>query len=314
MNAAGGTPTRVRERGRTPQVYERDRSRERIVDIPLQNWIADARYHEFDGHRIAWWTAGEGRPLLLVHGYPTSSWDWNRIWTTLARDRQLIACDMLGFGLSDKPSSGYSIHRQTDLQESLLKSLDIEEYDAVVHDYGVSVGQALLERRNAGHGKAELGRMVFLNGGLFPEQHQPLPIQKLGTGPFGFIVGMMMNRRRFGENFLQVFGPRTRPTDAELDDFWQLISHNRGHRLAHKLLHYIADRREHRDAWVGALQQSAVPIKLINGGADPVSGRHLYDYFREMVPDAEAVCFDDIGHYPQTEAPSRVLAELHGFI
>ena len=52
--------------------------------------------------------------------------------------------DMLGFGLSDKPPHGYSIHRQTELQESLLTALGVEEYDALVHDYGVSVGKLRL--------------------------------------------------------------------------------------------------------------------------------------------------------------------------
>ena len=280
----------------------------------LDDWITAARYESFDGHRVAVWTAGEGRPLLLVHGYPTSSWDWHRLWAPLAGRRRLIACDMLGFGLSDKPASGYSIHRQTDLQEAILETLGVDEYDVLVHDYGVSVGQELLARSAEGAARARLGRMAFLNGGLFPEQHRMLPIQKLGTSPFGFLVGWLMNRERFGRNFSTVFGPDTQPTEAELDDFWQLISHQDGHRLAHRLLHYIADRREHRERWVGALQQSSVPIRLINGGADPVSGRHLYDYFRTMVPAADAVCFDDVGHYPQTEAPERVLDALDGFL
>ena len=280
----------------------------------LDDWIASARQDDINGHRIAWWTAGAGRPLLLIHGYPTSSWDWHRIWGALAEERHVIALDMLGFGLSEKPPSGYSIHKQTELHEALLATLGVGEFDAVVHDYGVSVGQELLARRNEGSGAAGLRRIVFLNGGLFPEQHRALPIQKLGISPFGFLVGLLMNRKRFGENFSQVFGSQTRPTDTELDEFWHLISHNHGHRLMHKLLHYIRDRREHRDRWVTALQQAQVPIKLINGGADPVSGRHLYDYFREMVPNAEAVCFDDIGHYPQTEAPDRVLREIEAFL
>jgi pimeloyl-ACP methyl ester carboxylesterase len=79
-------------------------------------------------------------------------------------------------------------------------------------------------------------------------------------------------------------------------------------------LHYLADRRRHRTRWVSALQQSTVPLKLIDGGADPVSGRHMYDYFKVMVPQAEAVCFPEIGHYPQTEAPGRLLEELLPFI
>ena len=282
--------------------------------MTLDEWIRAARYMDFEGQRIAWWTAGEGRPLLLVHGYPTSSWDWHRVWASLAESRQLIACDMLGFGLSDKPRSGYSIHRQTDLQEALLDTLGVGEYDAVVHDYGVSVGQELLSRQIEGSGAAGLGRIVFLNGGLFPEQHRALPIQRLGISSLGFIVGLLMNRQRFGEFFSEVFAPHTRPTNAELDEFWQLISHNGGYRLTHKLLHYIGDRKEHRERWVAALQKSKIPIKLVNGGLDPVSGRHLYEYFREMVPRAEAVCFDDVGHYPQTEAPERVLGELRRFL
>ena len=273
-----------------------------------------ADFFRFDGHNIAFWSAGEGRPLLLVHGYPTSSWDWHRIWDALAEKRRVVACDMLGFGLSDKPKSGYSIHRQTDLQQALLDHLGVDAFDAVVHDYGDTVGQEMLARRNEGSGFATMGRIVLLNGGLFPEQHRLRPIQKLGIGPFGFLVGLLMNRRRFGAAFSEVFGPATQPSKEELDDHWRLISHNGGHRLTHKLLHYIRERREHRERWVGALQQSRVPIKLVCGGADPVSGRHMFDYFLELVPGAEAVCLDDIGHYPQLEAPQRVLDELLPFL
>lgn len=282
--------------------------------IPLDDWIARADSLRFEGHDIAFWSEGSGRPLLLVHGYPTSSWDWNRVWSELAGRRRVVACDMLGFGLSDKPSSGYSIHRQADLQESLLEHLGITSYDALVHDYGDTVGQELLARRNEGSGKAELGRIVFLNGGLFPEQHRALPIQKLGVSPLGFLVGLLMSRERLGASFSRIFGPDTQPTEAELDGFWRLMTHNRGHRLSHRLLHYIKDRRRHRERWVRALQESVVPVKLIDGGADPISGRHMVDYFRKMVPRAEAVCFPDIGHYPQTEAPDKVLQEALPFL
>lgn len=280
----------------------------------IDDWTGAADYFNFDGHRIAFWTAGSGRPLLLVHGYPTSSWDWCRIWDALADERSLVACDMLGFGLSDKPRDGYSIHRQADLQQALLDHLGIDEFDALCHDYGDTVGQELLARHNEGTGAQGMGRTAFLNGGLFPEQHRMRPVQKLGIGPFGFLIGLLMNRKKFGAAFSEVFGPHTRPSPSELDEHWRMISNNDGHRLAHKLLHYIHDRREHRDRWVTALQESSVPIKLVCGALDPVSGRHMFDYFREQVPDAEAVCLHNVGHYPQLEAPSRVLAEVIPFL
>jgi pimeloyl-ACP methyl ester carboxylesterase len=282
--------------------------------LALDDWLDRAQFLDHESHRIAYWTAGEGRPLLLIHGFPTSSWDWHQVWGALAERRCVIACDMLGFGLSAKPRSGYSIFRQAEIQMALLQELGVTEFDVVAHDYGDTVGQELLARRNEQGAGFGLGRMLLLNGGLFPEQHRLLPIQRLGSSPFGFIVGRLMNRQRFGQSFYRVFGVETQPDEQELDDFWRLIAHNDGHRISHTLMHYIAERRKHRERWVGALQQAAVPLKLVDGGVDPISGRHMYDYFRELVPGAEAVCFDDIGHYPQTEAPDRLLPEIWNFL
>lgn len=282
--------------------------------ITFDQWRREASRFDFDGHRIAYWQAGKGRALLLVHGYPTASWDWHRIWRPLAETRRVIACDMPGFGYSDKPRQGYSIMRQANLQERLLAHAGATSFDAVVHDYGATVGQELLARRNEGSGAAGLDNLVFLNGGLFPEQHRARPIQRLGASPLGFLVGLLMNRRRFGRAFSAIFGPDTRPGERELDEFWSLLAHNDGHRISHRLLHYMAERRRHRERWVGALENAAIPIKLVNGGADPVSGRHMYERFRELVPGAPAVCLERIGHYPQIEAPAEVLHEIRAFL
>ncbi|MEO1488678.1 MAG: alpha/beta fold hydrolase, partial [Pseudomonadota bacterium] len=95
--------------------------------MDTQSWRNKASYFDFRGHRIAYWTGGneDATPLLLVHGFPTCAFDWVPVWETLGAQRRLIACDMLGFGLSDKPRSGfagqgYTIHWQTDVQAALL--------------------------------------------------------------------------------------------------------------------------------------------------------------------------------------------------
>ncbi|MEL7189123.1 MAG: alpha/beta hydrolase, partial [Pseudomonadota bacterium] len=261
--------------------------------------------------QIAYWTGGDAtaRPLLLVHGYPTCAWDWSKVWEALGAERYLIACDMLGFGLSDKPRSGYSIHLQTDIQEALLEHLSVSAFDALVHDYGVSVGQELLARQQEGSGARGLGTMVFLNGGIFPDQHRPVLMQKIGVSPIGFVLGWLMDRARFGSSFSAVFGPETKPSKAELDAFWHFISQNGGNRIMHKLLHYIADRRTHQARWEAALVGAQDRVGLINGALDPVSGRHAYDKWREVVPDARHHLLPSVGHYPQVEAPDEVAAK-----
>ncbi len=284
--------------------------------MDTQSWRDKARYFEFEGHQIAYWTGGndKAKPLLLVHGFPTCAFDWSQTWQALGANHRLIACDMLGFGLSDKPRNGfagkgYTIHWQTDLQAALLKRLAIRDFDALVHDYGVSVGQEMLARQQDGFGFEELGQCLFLNGGIFPDQHRPVTMQKIGVSPFGFLLGLLMSRRAFGNSFSAVFGPQTKPSEAELDAFWDFIRHKDGHRITHTLLHYIADRRTHKERWERALRSAEDRVGLINGALDPVSGKHAYDKWRDVVPNARHHLLPDIGHYPQVEAPERVAAK-----
>jgi len=272
----------------------------------IEQWRANARYFDFEGHKIAYWSAGTGRPLLMVHGFPTAAWDWAPIWEQMGKKHSLIAADMIGFGLSDKPRSGYSIHRQVDMQAALLEHLGVTEFDALVHDYGVSVGQELIARQDECTGAAGLGKIVFLNGGIFPDQHRARLIQKLGVSPLGFLVSKMLNRKGFGKSFSAVFGPDTKPSTKELDDFWSLITEQNGNLIFHKLLHYIGDRREHEQRWVGVLKKVQDRIGLINGARDPVSGEHAFNRWVDFLPEANAYLLPEIGHYPQVEAPNMV--------
>jgi pimeloyl-ACP methyl ester carboxylesterase len=279
---------------------------------PVADWKREAKALAVGEFRLAYWTSGEGdeqKPLLLlIHGYPTSSWDWTFVWGTLSRRFRLVALDMLGFGLSEKPKAiAYSIAMQADYQEALLEHLGVGEAHILAHDYGDTVAQELLARHHERSLSFNLRSVVFLNGGLFPEQHRARPIQKLGLTPFGFLLGAMMTKSRFEATFDKLFGADTRASSAEIDAHWSMICEDAGREVLHKLLRYIPERRENRARWVGALQEAAIPLRLINGGADPVSGAHLYHHYLSLVPNADAVLLEAIGHYPQTEAPDAVI-------
>ncbi len=289
--------------------------------IPLKTWRKRAQYFEAGGNRLAYWQSGAAldevanKPLvLLIHGYPTSSWDWSAVWPALKKSYRLAAIDMLGFGLSDKPKSlRYRIADQADLQEAFMAHLGESNAHILAHDYGDTVAQELLARHNERALSFVVNSVFFLNGGLFPEQHRPRLIQKIGLSPVGALLGLVMSQERLRRAFDEIFGPRTKPSDEEIAGHWALIREQGGAKLLHKLLHYIPDRAAHRERWVGALREARAPITLLDGGADPVSGVHLYDYWREQIPGAEAVLLPEIGHYPQTEAPGEVVAAFEAF-
>jgi pimeloyl-ACP methyl ester carboxylesterase len=264
-------------------------------------------------HRVFYRRAGRGTPLLLVHGYPTSSWDWARIWDPLAERFDVIAADMLGFGESDKPRGHrYTIGEQADLQLALLDDLGIPECHALVHDYGVTVGQELLARVREGV-SVRLHSIAFLNGGLFPETHRARPSQRLLASPLGPCLARLSTRRTFARSFRAVFGPQTQPTDEDLHGFWQLASQHDGMLALAGLIAYMRERRERRERWVAALVDAKLPMLVINGVLDPVSGAHMLERLEQLRPGTEIVRLP-VGHYPQVEAPGAVLEAYLRFV
>ncbi|MCK7594719.1 alpha/beta fold hydrolase [Pseudomarimonas salicorniae] len=274
----------------------------------LESWYASGRSLEALGRRLFVREGGGGTPLLLIHGFPTSSWDWEAVWPELAHDHRLIAPDLLGFGRSDKPPGHrYSIGEQTDLCVEVLRQLGFDECHVLAHDYGNTVGQELLARANEGRLATRLHSMVFLNGGLFPECHRPVLLQRLLLGPLGPLLARLTSRRRFAANLVRVFGPQTPPSAEQVDGFWHLLNENHGIAALPRLLRYIPERHARRERWVGALMQARLPVGFINGNLDPISGAHMAARWRELLPAAALVELADIGHYPQLEAPQRVL-------
>ena len=280
--------------------------------MKLPEWKAKGQYFSYKGHDIFYVEEGQGEPLLLIHGFPTASWDWWQMWPDLARKYRVLAIDMIGFGFSAKPKKyPYSILDQADIHEAFLKEKGIEKAYIISHDYGDTVAQELLarceDRKKSGEKGFQIERLCFLNGGLFPETHKALLIQKLLMSPIGPIIGNMLNRQKLGKNFKNIFGPGTQPTEEELDEFWELIMHNNGKAITHLLIRYMAERVEHRERWVGGMQQTSVPLRLIDGTFDPISGGHMADRYEEIIPNPDVVRLKGIGHFPLIEAPEDVL-------
>ena len=280
-------------------------------------WAAAGARVEYHGHSIFY--RDEGAPsaaMLLIHGFPTASWDWHRVWPALRERFRLIAPDLIGFGFSDKPSRyAYSTHDQADLVEHLLERLAPGPVHVLAHDYGDTVAQELLARMNErGDGTPRLASVCFLNGGLFPETLRPLLIQHLLLTPLGGLLTRLYTRRMFARSFRSIFGPATLPSDAEIEHYWSLMQAGGGRRMLHRLMRYMPERKRYRARWVEALQQAQVPLRLIDGAVDPISGAHMVQRYRELVPDADVVLLDGIGHYPQMEAPDDVVREVLAFL
>jgi pimeloyl-ACP methyl ester carboxylesterase len=285
----------------------------------FRTWKETGQFIEVEKNQIFYQEAGSGPVVLFIHGFPSSSWDWHLVWHPLGEKYHLLAPDLLGFGFSDKPlNHSYSIQKQADILEALLLKKGISEFHIMAHNYGDTVAQELLARQGENQSdknlKGPVLSVTWLNGGLFPETHQPLLIQRLLMSPLGSMMGRFISKNKLKTNFQRIFGPSSQPTETFINETWQLILEKNGKSIAHKLIRYMAQRKIYRQRWVGALTQTTVPMLLIDGMKDPISGSHMVQRYRELVPEPNIIELSNIGHYPAIESPEILVQHFLAYM
>jgi pimeloyl-ACP methyl ester carboxylesterase len=250
---------------------------------------------------------GSGAHLTLLHGFPSSSHDWAKVTPALAAGHRVLAPDFLGFGASDKPRDHtYSLMEQADLIEASWDQAGIESTAVAAHDYGVSVAQELLARRAEGALRVDLTSVAFLNGGVYPGLHRPESTQLALLDPeHGPAISAAIDEALFSAALAPTFAAGFDATE-DTAAIWRSTSREDGQRIMHLLIHYMTDRERHGGRWTGALEGTDVPLSFVWGMLDPVSGAHMAERIRERLPDAPLLGLEDVGHWPQLEAPELV--------
>jgi pimeloyl-ACP methyl ester carboxylesterase len=288
----------------------------------LEEYQQKAEFMSYEGHKLAYWVktkseASKGT-LLFIHGFPSAAWDWHAQWEFFAGEYDMIALDLLGYGLSDKPNPHrYSLLEQADIVEHLCQQQQISHANVIAHDYGNSVAQELLTRQYEKKLCFEIDRLCWLNGGLFPESHRPLLTQKILKSWIGPVVARLMSKQTLQASFNKIFGDKSQPKSHEIETLWWLIEHKKGNLVMPKILDYLRERAEQRDRWVGAMQHfsdtSEVSLSFVNGLQDPISGEHMLKRFRQLLPKSSTTALD-VGHYPQLEAADAVNQAIKEFL
>ncbi len=284
---------------------------------PLSDWKAKGSYFSFKGNNIFYIKDGAGPNLTIFHGYPYNSFDFEKIWSGLTAKFTVVAVDMLGMGFSDKPEKHhYSFDEMADLYTALLKELQIYQTHILAHDLGNSVVQELIARQN--ENPFSIKSIAFLNGGLFSDVYKPRLIQiLLSKSPkfVGSFLSRLMSKKSVSKATSEVFGSNTKPSEELLENFWDILNYNNGKSIAYLIGRLVFEKDKHQQDWIRAMQQTKIPLCFINGPADPNSGIHMARRYKELIPNPIVFLLDEnIGHWPQLEAPQEVLDVYLNFV
>ena len=278
----------------------------------VRKWRERGDVERFRGHRIhVFERDGTGPPLLLLHGFPSSSYDWRDLLAQES-DRAVLAFDFLGFGLSDKPRDHlYTLGWQADLTEELVRRrFDGRAVFLVAHDMGTSVATELFARDLEGRREIELTGALLFNGSIVLERASLTPAQRLLRSRVGPLAARLSSERFFRHQFGRLFSEAHPLTDEEAADQWALLCHNGGRSIGHRLIHYLDERQRYADRWHGAIRDWDGQLSLAWGLQDPVATVAVLDALVELRPTVPVERLTSLGHYPQIEDPVAIVAAL----
>jgi pimeloyl-ACP methyl ester carboxylesterase len=259
--------------------------------------------------------AEEHEPLLVIHGFPTSSFDFRLVLPALSAHRRVLLLDLIGFGLSAKPDVAYTMNMQADVVEAFVADTGVTRMALLTHDMGDTVGGELLARQAEGGWPVEISRRVITNGSIYIEMaHLSIGQEILLSLPDERLPDTIPDDgSTMTASLAATFSPQTAVDEAELADAWELIAHHDGHHLLPRTIRYIEERRRNQSRFTGAIESHPSPLSIVWGADDPIAVVEMATRLKGVRPDASLEILRDVGHFPMVESPRRFeAAVLHG--
>ncbi len=253
-------------------------------------------------------------PLLILHGFPSSSFDYAAVLDGLRAGRRVLLFDMVGYGLSAKPDRAYTMALQADVASAFVASLGMQRLALLTHDMGDTVGGELLARRAEGAWTVEVSQRVLTNGSIYIDQAHLTNGQLLLLGLPDEVLapGSPIDAASVTQSLRETFSPRTPPVPPgwaadPVPEAAAQVVHDDGHLLLPRLIRYIEERRANERRFTGAIESDPAPLHVVWGMDDPIAVPSMVDTLLSARPDATATRLEGVGHYPMIEAPQRFL-------
>lgn len=284
----------------------------------LAAWRDGGRWLEVFGLRIYTRTAGpaDGPPLLVLHGFPTHSYDFHKVLPELAERHRVVVHDHPGFGLSDKPERwSYSLVDQAEVALVVWRELGIRRGHLLAHDYGTSVATELLARRERRLSPVDFDSVTLCNGSV----HLRLAKLKLSqrllrnrvTGPR---FARLVTRSFFDRRIRSLFAEPGSVPDAEMAALWAGVARAGGVLRAPAVSSYLGDRLRFEQRWVPPLERLDLPAHVVWGRHDPVAVPAIAERLAAEIPGARLTWLEEAGHYPMLETPAAFARAVLGFL
>ena len=266
------------------------------------------------GHRRAFVKVGQGPALLLLHGLGCDHTTWEPVIDALARRYTVIAPDLLGHGLSDKPRADYSVGGYANGMRDLLTLLGIDKVTVVGHSFGGGVAMQF-----AYQFPERTERMILVaSGGLGPEVSRS--IRAVTTPGFHQVMGVLTlpGIRHLGKAGLIALSRTGLPAAHDLDEVAEIYDSFRDPAFRTAIRHVVSAVVDWRGQIVTMADRAylteAMPMAVIWGRDDRVIPVRHASNAAALAPNARVEVIAKAGHFPHKDHPQRFAKIVHDFV
>ncbi|GAA3854420.1 alpha/beta fold hydrolase [Saccharothrix violaceirubra] len=252
----------------------------------------------------------DGPPVVLVHGFLTSSYTWRHVAPLLASGFRVYLVDLPACGRSPVPRSReWDARRCVALLGGVLDHLGVERPVLA----GSQMGGSLVAWFTALHPE-RVGRLVVMAAGALGEARSNLLLYRLLANPLvGPVLARAFPRTAFGDKWRDAHGPGFTPEVDAVDRYHRQLR-ERGSAIAAFGLGFRRDYGAEFDRLAPLLAGCAVPTLLLFGQDDPLVPPSTGRRFRELLADAELVLLPGCGDFPQEERAEEVAVAVVRFL
>jgi pimeloyl-ACP methyl ester carboxylesterase len=242
-------------------------------------------------------------PIVLVHCYGCSMHWWDRLAPLLQRNHRVVRIDLLGFGGSEKPKSGYSMEDQAATVAAALNQLGISGAVVVGHSMGFTVATALASEHSE-----LVDRLVNIDEGSTTDDCDLPFVAKLEYAPvLGQAIWRVSPDFLVKDGYSDAFAPDYEVPDFVVDDYdamtFTSFNDSASANDDYKDEISLADR----------LRPLAIPLLVIYGSEDQICDPASFEESYGSVPGARVEQVDGAGHSPNVEKPRETAALIEPF-
>lgn len=294
----------------------------------LTSWKADGAFIPYGPFKHKLFVKQLGNPnasvdktLLLIHGFPESSYSYHAVVDGMLKifDR-IILFDMLGYGLSDKPTENYtySLFEQADTVFEVWKHFGIKGGHMLSHDMGDSVATEIVARHEngimPGWFSEGLQSLTFTNGSMVLELADLRITQKILLSKYGHLMKNVTTFKIFDQQVRSAHGNANLSAE-EIQVLWEGNTLQDGHQKTYLTIKYLNDRKRfEKTRWLPALAQTKLPVHICWGDEDAVARVAMAHHLKEKVcKHAKLTIMKGLGHFCQMGSPEKWVEYVSAF-